>query len=138
MEDRWGDYTYYRMNRIVDVYFVGGFGTLNWIKLDEYCSTSPDTIVTAAHGKSVIETLGELNTRFSQRLAAHMGNLLDLVVDDLWIISIDRRGMDVRVRTDGSSLIRRISFDTDVECFDDAKRAVECALTNDDLCRGEF
>lgn len=138
MEDRWGDYTYYRMNRIVDVYFVGGFGTLNWIKLDEYCSTSPDAIVTAAHGKSVIETLGELNTRFSQRLAAHMGNLLDLVVDDLWIISIDRRGMDVRVRTDGSSLIRRISFDTDVECFDDARRAVECALANDDLCRGEF
>ena len=138
MEDRWGDYTYYRMNRIVDVYFVGGFGTLNWIKLDEYCSTSPDAIVTAAHGKSVIETLGELNTRFSQRLAAHVGNLLDLVVDDLWIISIDRRGMDVRVRTDGSSLIRRISFDTDVECFDDARRAVECALANDDLCRGEF
>ena len=85
MEDRWGDYTYYRMNRIVDVYFVGGFGTLNWIKLDEYCSTSPDTIVTAAHGKSVIETLGELNTRFlpasrrahGQSLGPRRGRFMD-------------------------------------------------------------
>ena len=36
LEDRWGDYTFYRMNNIIDVYFVGGFGTLNWVNLDEY------------------------------------------------------------------------------------------------------
>ena len=33
LEDRWGDYTFYRMNNIIDVYFVGGFGTLNWVNL---------------------------------------------------------------------------------------------------------
>jgi len=31
MEDRWGDYTFYRMNKVIDVYFVGGFGSLNWV-----------------------------------------------------------------------------------------------------------
>ena len=31
LEDRWGDYTFYRMNKVIDVYFVGGFGTLNWV-----------------------------------------------------------------------------------------------------------
>ena len=138
MEDRWGDYTYYRMNRIVDVYFVGGFGTLNWITLEDYCSTSPDAIVTSQTGRSVIETLSELNARFSARLADHMSRVLDVLVDDLWIISIDRRGMDVRVRTDGSSLVRRISFNVDVERFEDAARAVECALADDDLCSPEF
>ena len=138
MEDRWGDYTYYRMNRIVDVYFVGGFGTLNWIKLEDYCSTSPDAIVTSQTGRSVIETLSELNVRFSSRLADRMSRALDVLVDDLWIISIDRRGMDVRVRTDGSSLVRRISFNVDVERFEDAARAVECALADDDLCSPEF
>ena len=25
LEDRWGDYTFYRMNNVIDVYFVGGF-----------------------------------------------------------------------------------------------------------------
>jgi len=138
MEDRWGDYTFYRMNRIVDVYFVGGFGTLNWIKLDEYMNTSPDTIVTSQNGRSVTETLSELNTRFAQRLAKHMSDALDLLVDDLWIISIDRRGMDVRVRTDGSSLIRRITFEVDVENFDDAAKAIDCALASDNICSTEF
>ena len=138
MEDRWGDYTYYRMNRIVDVYFVGGFGTLNWIKLDEYMGTSPDTIVTSQSGRSVVETLNELNARFSARLAREMSKVLELDVDDLWIISIDRRGIDVRVRYDGSSLIRRISFDVDVECLEDAARCVECAIDKDDICSPEF
>jgi hypothetical protein len=138
MEDRWGDYTFYRMNRIIDVYFVGGFGTLNWIKLDEYRDTSPDKIVTSQNGRPVTETLSELNSRFSQRLATHMSQILDLEVDDIWIISIDRRGMDIRVRHNGSSLIRRITFDCDVECFDDAARAIDCALENDELCSSEF
>ena len=138
MEDRWGDYTFYRMNRLVDVYFVGGFGSLNWIKLDEYRNTSPDKIVTAQRGRSVTETLGELNARFSRALAAHMSEVLDTDVDDLWIISIDRCGIDVRVRTDGSSLIRRITFDCDVECFDDADRALSCALQNNEICSSEF
>lgn len=137
MEDRWGDYTFYRMNRLVDVYFVGGFGSLNWIKLDEYRNTSPDKIVTAQRGRSVTETLGELNARFSRALAAHMSEVLDTDVDDLWIISIDRCGIDVRVRTDGSSLIRRITFDCDVECFDDADRALSCALQNNEICSSE-
>jgi len=139
MEDRWGDYTFYRMNRIVDVYFVGGFGTLNWIKLDEYMGTPPDTIVTSQNGRSVTETLSELNTRHAQHLTTYMSDVLgDLLVDDVWIISIDRRGMDVRVRTDGSSLIRRISFESDVETFDEASRAIDCALANDKLCSTEF
>ena len=138
MEDRWGDYTFYRMNRLVDVYFVGGFGSLNWIKLDDYRNTSPDKIVTAQRGRSVTETLGELNARFSRVLAAHMSEVLDADVDDLWIISIDRCGIDVRVRTDGSSLIRRITFDCDVECFDDADRALSCALQNNEICTSEI
>lgn len=67
-----------------------------------------------------------------------MGNFLDFVVDDLWIIFIDCCGMDVCVCIDGSLLICRIFFDIDVECFDDVKRVVECALINDDFCCGEF
>lgn len=100
--------------------------------------TSPDTIVTSQSGRSVVETLNELNARFSARLAREMSKVLELDVDDLWIISIDRRGIDVRVRYDGSSLIRRISFDVDVECLEDAARCVECAIDKDDICSPEF
>ena len=46
LEDRWGDYTFYRMNNAIDAYFVGGFGTLNWVDLKEYRDATPDKIVT--------------------------------------------------------------------------------------------
>ena len=57
LEDRWGDYTFYRMNNVIDVYFVGGFGTLNWVDLKEYRDATPDKIVTPASGSSVLDTL---------------------------------------------------------------------------------
>jgi hypothetical protein len=32
LDDRWGDYTFYRMSKVIDVYFVGGFGKLQTLK----------------------------------------------------------------------------------------------------------
>lgn len=46
-QDRWlsGNFVYFRMSRIVDIYFVGGFGTVQWITAEEYLSSRPDDIV---------------------------------------------------------------------------------------------
>lgn len=33
------------MDRIVDIYFVGGFGTVQWIVPNEYLTSNPDEIV---------------------------------------------------------------------------------------------
>lgn len=33
------------MDRIVDIYFVGGFGTVQWIVPTEYLTSNPDEIV---------------------------------------------------------------------------------------------
>ena len=46
-KERWvsGNFVYFRMNRIVDIYFVGGFGTVQWIDPTEYLSSKPDDIV---------------------------------------------------------------------------------------------
>lgn len=35
----------FRMNRISDVYFVGGFGTVQWLDVAEYMAATPDSIV---------------------------------------------------------------------------------------------
>eukprot|EP00798_Chlamydomonas_sp_ICE-L_P020184 gene20184-26922_t len=40
-----GNEIYYRMNKITDVYFVGGFGTVQWIHADDYLSHPPDDVV---------------------------------------------------------------------------------------------
>lgn len=33
------------MNRISDIYFVGGFGTVQWVDVADYMNTTPDSIV---------------------------------------------------------------------------------------------
>jgi putative heme iron utilization protein len=142
LEDRWGDYTFYRMNNVIDVYFVGGFGTLNWVDLNEYRDATPDAIVTPSEGSSVLDTLAELNTLYGTKLAnsgavagsagpsepstqGGEGTSAPAKVDDLWIISIDKMGVDVRVRVDGVSQVRRINFSGPVETLEQAKAALD-------------
>jgi putative heme iron utilization protein len=142
LEDRWGDYTFYRMNNVIDVYFVGGFGTLNWVDLNEYRDATPDAIVTPSEGSSVLDTLAELNTLYGTKIAnsgavagsagpsepstqGGEGTSAPAKVDDLWIISIDKMGVDVRVRVDGVSQVRRINFSGPVETLEQAKAALD-------------
>lgn len=40
-----GNNLFFRMHRISDIYFVGGFGTVQWVDVAEYAATVPDTIV---------------------------------------------------------------------------------------------
>ena len=46
-KERWlsGNTMCFRMNRISDVYFVGGFGTVQWLDVAEYMAATPDSIV---------------------------------------------------------------------------------------------
>jgi hypothetical protein len=46
-KERWlsGNTVCFRMNRISDVYFVGGFGTVQWLDVAEYMAATPDSIV---------------------------------------------------------------------------------------------
>jgi len=121
LEDLWGDYSFFRMNRLIDAYFVGGFGSLNWINMEEYKNAAPDAIVTPSHDRNVLDTLAQLNTRYS-------GELMKLVengCDDLWVISIDKFGMEVRVRVGGSSYITRVKFPDAVTTYEEACRACE-------------
>ena len=120
---------------------------MNWVDLKEYRDAVPDKIVTPGAGHSVLDTLSELNTKYGPKLAksgAVLGNSIapneavgeakaafeSVRVDDLWIISIDKMGIDVRVRLDGVSQVRRINFMGCVETFEDA-----CAL--DAIVAGE-
>lgn len=35
------------MNEIKDIFFVGGFGTVQWISVQEYIDAQPDEIIAA-------------------------------------------------------------------------------------------
>ena len=40
-----GNLVFFRMHRISDIYFVGGFGTVQWVDVANYMATKPDSIV---------------------------------------------------------------------------------------------
>ena len=124
-KDRWvsGNAVYFRMNRILDIYFVGGFGTLQWLDVEEYASAQPDAIVV----QNPNATLQVLNQTFSEALRQVMSSGLG-VADDVAFISIDKRGADVRVRRGGDYSVERVGFDVQVECLEDAVPAVQRIL----------
>ena len=109
LEDRWGDYTFYRMNNVIDVYFVGGFGTLNWVDLNEYRDATPTRSSPRARGRAS-STPSPSSTRSTARSSPTSGAVAGSVgpsepstqggegtsapakVDDLWTGSIDKMG----------------------------------------------
>lgn len=44
---------FFRMHRILDIFFVGGFGTVQWVDPAEYSAIKPDNIVMTAPVKTL-------------------------------------------------------------------------------------
>ncbi|XP_022724467.1 uncharacterized protein LOC111281112 isoform X2 [Durio zibethinus] len=113
---QWGNFYYYRMQNISDVYFIGGFGTVAWVDVKEYEALKPDKI--AVDGGE--QNLKELNATFSKPLKELLS--AEAEVDDAAIISIDSKGIDIRVRQGA----QRLSFEEGqaVEKLEEAKAAL--------------
>ncbi|CAL1386782.1 unnamed protein product [Linum trigynum] len=121
---QWGNFYYFRMQNISDIYFIGGFGTVAWVDVKEYEAIQPDKI--AVDGGE--HNLKELNVIFSKRLKELLSS--EMEVDDAAIISIDSKGIDIRVRQGAQFNVQRLSFEEGhaVENLEEAKSAVRRVL----------
>lgn len=117
---QWGNFYYFRMQNISDIYFIGGFGTVAWVDVKEYEALQPDKI--AVDGGE--QNLKELNAIFSKPLKELLS--MEGEVDDAALISIDSKGIDIRVRQGAQFNIQRLSFDEGhaVETLEEAKAAL--------------
>ena len=45
--ERWvsANASFFRMHRILDIFFVGGFGTVQWVSPGDYALERPDSVV---------------------------------------------------------------------------------------------
>ncbi|ONM03100.1 hypothetical protein Zm00014a_007138 [Zea mays] len=118
---QWGNFYYYRMHNISDIYFIGGFGTVAWIDVKEYETIQPDKI--AVDGGD-LQSLKELNAIFSKPLREVLSS--EGEVDDAALISVDSKGIDIRVRQGAQFNIQRLAFDVPhkVETLEEAKKAL--------------
>ncbi|XP_010519270.1 PREDICTED: uncharacterized protein LOC104798773 isoform X2 [Tarenaya hassleriana] len=117
---QWGNFHYFRMQNISDIYFIGGFGTIAWVNVKEYEGLQPDKI--AVDGGE--QNLKELNAIFSKPLRELLST--ESEVDDAALISIDSKGIDIRVRQGAQFNIQRLPFDEGcgVETVEEAKSAL--------------
>eukprot|EP00882_Tetradesmus_deserticola_P005407 GHRQ01005690.1.p1 GENE.GHRQ01005690.1~~GHRQ01005690.1.p1 ORF type:complete len:360 (+),score=162.69 GHRQ01005690.1:446-1525(+) len=122
--EKWvlGNFMFFRMHRITDIYFVGGFGTVQWIDVEEYLGSAPDAIAT----NQPYRTLQVLNETFSQDLKQYLSPHFSL--DDASFISIDATGADVRVRLGSEFNVERLGFQSKVHSLDEAIQAVKAVL----------
>lgn len=118
---QWGNFCYFRMHSISDIYFIGGFGTVAWLDVKEYEALQPDKI--AADGGE--QNLKALNVMFSKPLKEILAT--EVEIDDAALISIDSKGVDIRIRQNAQFNIQRLSFDVEngVETLEEAKWALQ-------------
>lgn len=121
-QEKWvfGNFLFFRMHRIVDIYFVGGFGTVQWIAPDDFLACKPDNIVLDNPSRT-LQALNDLYADEMRTLLAVRG----APADDAMFISIDSNGADVRVRHGSEFTVERIGFDVKVNDLEDAKACIE-------------
>ena len=111
-----GNATLFRMHRISDIYFVGGFGTVSWVDPAEYAAARPDAVA-SVHPRA---TLSALNAAHSQAVAKLLSAPDGSPADDAAFISVDARGADVRLRRGAQYGIERLAFSRRVESQEEA------------------
>ncbi|KAK1576512.1 hypothetical protein Q3G72_014574 [Acer saccharum] len=117
---QWGNSYYFRMQNISDIYFIGGFGTVAWVNVEEYETIQPDKI--AVDGSE--QNLKELNAIFSKPIKELLS--AEDEIDDAALISIDSKGIVIRARQGAQFNIQRLSFEAEhgVETLEEAKAAL--------------
>jgi hypothetical protein len=133
------NFKFYRMMYIRDIYFVGGFGTMQWVDPAAYAATQPDAIVMFPPH----ETIDALSAKFGDALLTHFlgcpnasqegpgeaSNTKQLLErGTATVISIDAAGVDVRIRRNWESSLHRLAFPKKVYTPEEAMKAVQTVL----------
>ncbi len=120
------DFAFYRLE-ISDVYFVGGFAAMDWVSAAEYRAARPDPLADVAPG--IIE---HMNRDHADALATFARVLGSVEADEASMVSVDRLGFKLRVRSGERVYSTRIPFPREVTTAEQS-RAVLIEMLRD--CR---
>jgi putative heme iron utilization protein len=112
------DFSFYRMD-VVDVYFVGGFGVMGWVAASEYYGAQPDPLADAA-----TEIIQHMNTDHGDALILLARGFAGIDSQEVSMISVDRLGFQVRVKTQDGTRGARIAFLREVTNPTDARKVL--------------
>ena len=112
------DFSFYRME-VVDVYYVGGFGVMGWVSADEYRRAGPDPLADAAAG-----ILQHMNADHKEALMLLARVHAGIESQEAAMISVDRLGFHVRLRTNEGIRGARIAFSREVNSPADTRKVL--------------
>jgi len=92
-----------------DLYFVGGFGAMDWVTVADYSAAQPDPLAGAA--ESILE---HVNTDHAGALLACARRFVPEPPDEATMVAVDRLGFKLRLRTGERVHAVRIPFPREV------------------------
>ncbi len=112
------DFSFYRMD-VVDVYYVGGFGVMGWVKASDYDQAQPDPLADVAAG--IIE---HMNADHKNALVLLARKSAGIESQEAAMTSVDRLGFQVRLKTADGVRGARIAFLHEVRNADDTRKVL--------------
>jgi putative heme iron utilization protein len=109
------DFAFWRLE-VTDVYFVGGFAAMDWVTGDAYAAARPDPLADAAEG-----ILEHMNRDHAEALLALARAHADAAAEEATMLSVDRLGFRVRVRSGERLHGARISFPREVTTAEECR-----------------
>jgi len=112
------DFSFFRLD-VAETYFVGGFGVMGWVQVDDYRAAEPDPLVEYAAG--IIEHMNADHADALREITRHFGGL---DAEEATMVACDRLGFTVRARTKEGMKGTRIQFPEPVRSREDARRVL--------------
>lgn len=112
----YSDFSFFRLD-VAHVYFVGGFGVMGWVERGDYATAAADPLAGAAAG--IMEHMNRDHAEALRDITRRFGGLDAL---DATIVSCDRLGFVVRVRTAEGMKGTPIAFPEAVTSREDARK----------------
>jgi putative heme iron utilization protein len=98
------DFAFFRM-AIVDIYFVGGFGSMGWVAAEDYATAAVDPLADVSS-----DLIKEINQEQAETLVALARLLGNEEAQQATMTALDRLGFHLRIRSADRMQGGRIAF----------------------------
>ena len=95
--------------QVADVYFVGGFADMDWVTREGYATARPDPLADVGE-----EILAHMNRDHADALVTLARAHADAVAQEATMLSVDRLGFRVRIRSGERLHAARINFPREI------------------------
>ena len=103
--------------QLVEIYYVGGFGMMGWVKASDYQAAAPDPLADSAAG--ILSHMNQDHVSSMVLLARLDGGI---AASDATMTSIDRLGFTLRLKTKDGMKGTRINFLHEVTTASDTRK----------------